>query len=100
MGNGVILAKKLTTEIAMETSTTENAKDLMKINIVFRDTDHFYKVVKWLNTHVGHGKENWTIDGRVLRLLKRKHAIGPVSRAVVIRNASFKADDALYLTLL
>jgi hypothetical protein len=78
-------------------SDTEKIDNLIKINISFRDRDHFYKVVKWLNTNVGHGKDNWTIDGRVLRLLKR-HTI--VNRAVIIRNMSFQKDDALYLSLL
>jgi len=81
----------------MKDNIVEKDGNLMKINIGFRDKDHFYKVVKWLNTHVGHGKENWTIDGRVLRLLKR-HAV--VNRAVIIRNPAFEENDALYLSLL
>jgi hypothetical protein len=81
----------------MENVMIKENTDLLKVNISFRDTAHFYKVVKWLNTNVGHGKEHWTIDGRVLRLLKRS---GNVNRAVIIRSTAFNPDDALYLSLL
>lgn len=96
--HGIVkIAKNLLLGTTMKNVTVEKDSDLMKINIAFRDRDHFYKVVKWLNTNVGHGKDNWTIDGRILRLLKRSQV---VNRAVIIRSPSFQKDDALYLSLL
>lgn len=65
--------------------------------VVIRDRDHFYKLVSWLNDNVGKGKENWTMEGRVLKNLK---AGKPVSPAVYIFKPEFDPSSSLYLSLL
>ena len=42
-------------------------------SLTFRDKSHFNKVICWLNTNVGHGKDKWTTSGRILRHLKQNH---------------------------
>ena len=66
-------------------------------SITFRDTDHFNQIVKWLNSNVGHGKVNWTMNGRVLKHLKKG---SPISRQVVIHNKEFDVESSLFLTLI
>lgn len=66
-------------------------------NITFRDKAHFNEIVKWLNHNIGHGKENWTMDGRILKHLKRGKE---VTRKVIIHNKDFDPSGALYLTLI
>lgn len=69
----------------------------LKFAINFRDKEHFNTIVKWLNTNVGHGKDNWTMDGRILRHLKQGK---PIVRNVIIRNPDVAEECSLYLTLL
>lgn len=78
------------------TDTTTNTESAV-FNITFRDVEHFNNIVKWLNANVGHGKDNWTMNGRILRHLKRGKEI---TRAVIIHNKEFDIEGSLYLTLI
>ena len=73
----------------------QNATHIFRVNI--RDTAHFYKIVNWLNTNVGKGKEKWTMEGRVLKSLKGGK---PVSPKVYIFIPNFDEQASLYLSLL
>lgn len=80
---------------------TENFKEKNAshiFNMTFRNIDHFYKVVNWLNTNVGKGKDKWTIEGRVLRQLKQ--STNPVTRKVYIYVKDFDSQSSLYLNLI
>lgn len=79
--------------------TTENKqpKNAVAFNITFRDKDHFYRVVSWLNANVGHGKKYWTVLGRVLRNLHR----GKMHTATVqVFDPEFDESNASFLSLL
>jgi len=65
--------------------------------VTVRDREHFYKLVNWLNTHVGFGKENWSMQGNVLKNLNSGKSI---SRKIYIFNESFDQETSLYLSLL
>ena len=73
----------------------KNAAHTFKVTI--RDTEHFYKLVNWLNTNVGKGEENWTMEGRVLKSLKGGKTVSP---KVYIMRQDFDPASSLYLTLL
>lgn len=38
--------------------------------LTIRDRMHFKKVINWLNSNIGKGKEHWTCTGKVLRKLR------------------------------
>ena len=76
---------------------TEPAKELIAFNLEFRDKEHFNSIIKYMNANVGSGKESWTIEGRVLKFLKRNKT---VTRRVVIYKGDFDDSIALYLTLI
>ena len=63
-----------------------------------RDTEHFYKVVKWLNTNVGRGSDKWTMKGKIRRQLQS--GAGPVETVVYIFIDEFSEDNALFVNLL
>lgn len=65
--------------------------------ITIRDTVHFYKIVNWLNTNVGKGEGNWTMEGRVLKTLKQNKTVSP---KIYIYKADFDESNSLYLSLL
>jgi hypothetical protein len=65
--------------------------------IVIRDSEHFYRLVKWLNENVGKGQDKWTMEGRVLKTLKQGKTIQP---KVYIFNPAFDPSSALYLSLI
>lgn len=69
---------------------------LFSFDITFRSPEHFREMIKWLNENVGRGKENWTLNGRVLRHLKQSKQI---TRKVLIYNESFDPDVASWLAL-
>lgn len=73
----------------------QNAAHTFRITI--RDRDHFYKIVNWLNANVGKGEDQWTMEGRVLKLLKLGK---PVNKAVYVFRQEFDPQSALYLSLL
>jgi hypothetical protein len=66
-------------------------------SVTFRDSDHFYRVVKALNEQAGHGKDNWTLDGRVRKHLRMGN---PITRKVIVYNPSFDKEHALFLALI
>ena len=73
--------------------------DKNSMKLTFRDKEHFYKIVHWLNTNVGKGKESWTIHGKVLKHLRNNNK--PVSRSVLIHKGEVDIEEAqLYLTLI
>lgn len=74
----------------------QNAAHTFRVTI--RDRDHFYKIVNWLNDNVGKGTQRWTMEGRVLKLLKNTGK--PVSKLVYIFRQDFDPQSALYLNLL
>lgn len=73
----------------------QNAAHTFRVTI--RDTAHFYKIVNWLNENVGKGQQKWTMEGRVLKVLKQGK---PVNKAVYIFRQDFDPQSALYLNLL
>jgi len=64
--------------------------------IVIRDRDHFYQVVTWLNNNVGKGMDKWTMEGRVLKILKLGQSANP---KIYIFKPDFDPESALYLSL-
>lgn len=44
--------------------------DSFKCTLTIRDKAHFKKVVNWLNTNIGKGKEHWTASGKILKKLR------------------------------
>lgn len=73
-----------------------------KIPVTFRDRKHFYSVVNWLNEHVGRGKENWTIHGRPLKVIKANERGDkkPAKFNIAVKNVDAITDeDALYLNM-
>lgn len=72
-------------------------KAVYSFKIKIRDREHFYKITKWLDTHVGKGSDKWTMSGRVLRNLK----IGrTVETEVYIFKNDFDQESSVYLSLL
>lgn len=71
-----------------------------RFKMTFRDTDHFYKVVSWLNINVGRATANkkyWTISSKVLKELKRGE---PVTVTVQVFKEDFDVDEtSLFLNL-
>ena len=65
--------------------------------VTIRDREHFYKLVNWLNTNVGKGKDKWTMEGRVLKTLKGGKAVSP---KIYIFREDFDPASSLYLSLL
>jgi len=65
--------------------------------ITIRDKDHFYKLVHWLNTNVGKGIDKWTMDGHVLKKLKKGTTANP---KVYIFRTDFDVESSVYLSLL
>lgn len=65
--------------------------------ITFRDRNHFYTVVKWLNDNVGKGADKWTMEGRVLKRLKAGTTVSPL---VYIFRQDFDPAAILYLNLI
>ena len=73
----------------------KNAVHSFRVNI--RDREHFYSLTKWLNENVGKGEKNWTMEGRVLKVLKQGKSI---DRKVYIFKTDFDVSSTLYLTLI
>ena len=73
----------------------KNAAHTFKVTI--RDREHFYKLVNWLNTNVGKGEENWTMEGRILKTLKAGNSVSP---KVYVFKQEFDPASSLYLSLL
>lgn len=65
--------------------------------LTIRDVQHFYTIVKWLNSNVGKSSSSWTFEGRVLRTLKKGQIATPL---VYIFNDNFDKDSILFLNLL
>lgn len=40
------------------------------IEIKINNTEHFYKIVHWLNKNIGYGSKYWSMPGSPLRRLK------------------------------
>lgn len=68
----------------------------VSFKITFNNVKQFYKLVHQLNKMVGHGKENWTMRGRVLKHL-RHHKSATV--IVLVFNTDFTHEDATFLML-
>ena len=75
----------------------KESKALHTFVITFRDRDHMYRVVKWLNDNVGKGSDKWTSEGRILKSIK---AGKPVARKIYIYVEDFDEASALYLNLI
>jgi len=73
----------------------QDAAHTFKVTI--RDREHFYKIINWLNTNVGKGKDRWTSEGRILKHLKSGK---PITRSIYIFRQDFDPQSALYLNLL
>jgi hypothetical protein len=68
-----------------------------KFNVLLRDVEHFNKIILYLNEHVGRGVNNWTIGGRVLRILRRGVS---VERTFYIFNQEVDESLAVFIKLL
>lgn len=78
------------------------APECKTIPVTFRDRKHFYAVVGWLNTHIGRGKENWTIHGRPLKTIKKMEQgiQKPCKFNITVKNVeALTEEDALYLNM-
>jgi len=89
------MAKQTTPEAIPENMKEKNAAHSFRVSI--RDRDQFYKIVNWLNSNVGKGQDQWTMEGRVLKSLK---AGKPVNPKVYIFKEDFDESAALYLSLI
>jgi hypothetical protein len=89
------MPKQTTPKEAPVNLKEQNASHTFPITI--RDSVHFYKVVNWLNEHVGKGEDKWTMEGRVLKILRQGK---PVTRKVYIFRPDFDIESSLYLSLL
>lgn len=71
-----------------------------QFQVTFRDKEHFYRCVNWLNKNVGQGIRHWKITRKVVAKLK----YGPVVRTVLVYDDDFSKEEAestaLFLTLL
>ena len=47
----------------------EKTEPKFQLKIAIRDRDHFYNIVRYLNKHVGKGKDNWNMTNGVLKKL-------------------------------
>lgn len=65
--------------------------------LTIRDTEHFYKLVNWLNENVGKGEDKWTMEGRVLRTLKLGKTVSP---NIYIYKEDFDSGTTLFLSFL
>jgi len=73
----------------------QNATHSFRVTV--RDREHFYRLVNWLNTHVGKGEDKWTMEGRVLKTLKAGKTISP---KIYIFREDFDKESSVYLSLL
>lgn len=87
--------KQTTPKTAPVNLKEQNAAHTFRVTI--RDREHFYKIVNWLNSNVGKGEDQWTMEGRVLKVLKQGK---PVNKAVYVFKQDFDPTSALYLSLL
>lgn len=72
-------------------------RSLHTFNITVRDKAHFDKLIIWLNQNVGRGANSWSMEGRILKTLKRGK---PITTQIYIFNPEIEKDVALFLTLL
>lgn len=73
----------------------QNAAHIFRVTI--RDREHFYKLVNWLNVHVGKGEDKWTMEGRVLKTIKLGKTVSP---KIYVFKEDFDPASSLYLSLL
>lgn len=73
--------------------------DRVVFRVTFRDLEHFHKVIKWLNKHVGKGAKNWTIPKKIRRALEQEGK--PVTKNVHVFKKDFDGEEtAMYLNLI
>jgi hypothetical protein len=72
-------------------------KATYSFRVTIRDREHFYKIVTWLNTYVGRGESNWTMEGHVLKVLKQGKMANP---KIYIFRDDFDTSASIYLSLL
>jgi len=41
------------------------------VSVTFRDRSQFYRIIKWLNSNIGHGKDNWSMTSGILKKITR-----------------------------
>lgn len=70
---------------------------LIKCNIIIRDVEHFYQIVKWLNKKCGSGRANWSMGGRILRHVRRGKSTETV---IYIFNPHVREEDMLAFKLM
>lgn len=74
----------------------KEANALHQFRLTIRDEAHFYKVVNWLNSNVGKGRDHWTFEGRQLKILRQGKSVSPM---VYIFKPGFDPASALFLSL-
>lgn len=70
---------------------------MIELKVHVRDLDHFYRIVRWLNSNIGRGQSNWTMRGRARRSILR----GDRNLTILI-NSDINIEEScgLYLSLI
>ncbi len=66
------------------------------VDVTIKSIDNFYEIVKWLNSHIGQGKNQWTMEGRIRKKLERGDV---VNTRIHIFRPDFDVDDVLVFIL-
>lgn len=89
------MTKQATPKVTPVNLKEQNAIHTFRVTI--RDTAHFYRIVDWLNKNVGKGEDKWTMEGRILKILKQGKTVSP---KVYIFKPDFDVEASVYLSLL
>ena len=82
----------------MPATTPATIEPIHSFRIVFKSREQFYKLVTELNKRAGHGSNNWTIKGSVLRKLNPRYK-APVETTLLVYNTRFTSEEFLSLFL-
>lgn len=91
------MTKQKTTAVKVQPVNLKEVNAQHTFGVIIRDREHFYRVVNWLNTHLGKGEDKWTMQGRILKTLKTGKS---VNTTVYVFLQEFDASCALYLSLI
>lgn len=78
------------------------AHAVMSYGLQFTSLESFYELVRWLNENVGYGRDNWTMDGKVVKHLRKGRPVRVTLYIInpVCDNPEFKVNlDLIVLTL-
>lgn len=72
-----------------------NSKHQFRVPI--RDREHFFRIINWMNSNVGKGREFWSIEGKVMKHLDRNKT---VVKTIYVYVDDFDETISTYLNLL